>query len=247
MQILINGEERFYSKKEKYMKSKLLDDLNKNGFTLKMTCTKRTNLVIKALSITEYDDSVEVNHTESELPKPLITNTAIEPEQKPKFEMCLALLPEEIRNEIIKTDNFLRSLRPLKFKRQIEKYGNKITYLASKHGFSYIIYPSNDVMHHALSWYIITNGKPELWHRKADMMEATLNKLEEAEPDLAERMFFNLTECNACCKCLVKTLYEFKGIKKITCHGRMDLKMSVPDFMDVRTFINTVNQLVIEV
>ena len=247
MQILVNGEERFYSEKEKYMKSKLLKELNSKGFTLKMTCTKRTKLYIKSLSITEYDETPEIVHSNIDLPKPWTSNEAVVKGQKPTFESCISLLSGEIREEIMKTDSFLRTLRPMKFKRQLEKYGNKITYVASEYGFSYAVFPSNDVMYHSLSWYIITSSKPEFWHRKADMMEKTLNKLAETSPEFAERMFSNLTECINCRSgCAVKTLYEFNDNKKLACHGIMEFKMCVSDFEDVRTFINTVNQLLIQ-
>lgn len=244
MQILVNGEERYYSEKERYMKSKLFKENNDSGFAFKIACSKRTNLCIKALRITEYDQSAGIVHTAGELPAPAITNEAVEKGQKPDFENSTALLPDEIRDEIIKTDIFLRSLKPMKFKRQIEKYGNKITYLASDHGFSYAIYPSNDIMHHSLSWYIITSGKPETWHRKADLMEVTLKRLSETSPEIARRMFFNLKECVACCPCIVKTLYEFEDKKKLACHGLMEFKMNTIDFDDVRTFIGTVNTLI---
>lgn len=246
MQILVNGEERFYSEKEKYMKSKLLKELDSTGFTLKISCTKRTNLFIRSLSITEYDEVSKITHSNINLPKPWTSNEAVVAGQKLKFESCISLLPSEIRDEIVKTDGFLCSLRPMKFKRQLEKHGNKITYLASEYGFSYAVYPSNDVMYHSLCWYILTNSKPEFWHRKSDMMEATLNKLAETSPEFAERMFSNLAECIACCPCSVKTLYEFNGKKKLACHGIMEFKMCVSDFDDVRTFINAVNQLLIE-
>ncbi len=247
MQILVNGEERYYSEKEKYMKSKLLKEFNHNGFELKIACTKRTDMYIKALSITEYDELPAIVRTAIDLPKPWTSNEAIAAGQKPKFDSCISMLPSEIQDEIVSMDTFLRSLRPMKFKRQLEKYGNKITYLASEYGFSYAIYPSNDVMYHSLCWYIITNSKPEFWHRKADMMEMTLNKLAETSPEFAERMFINLNECIACISgCTVKTLYGFNGKKKLTCHGIMEFKMCVSDFKDVRIFINTVNRLLIE-
>jgi hypothetical protein len=246
MQIHINGEERYYSEKEKYMTSKLLKEFNHTGFTFKIACNKRTNLIIKSLSITEYDETAEMNHADISLPVPLKTNQAVAPDQKPQFDTCIALLPKEIKNEIIKTDEFLRSLKPMKFRRQIEKHGNKITYLASDNGFSYGLYPSNDIMYHTLGWYIITNGKPEFWHRKADMMEETLKKLAETLPEFAERMFVNLTECISCSQhCAVKTLYEFNCKKKLACHGLMEFKMCVSDFQDVRVFINSINQLLI--
>jgi hypothetical protein len=242
MQVLINGEERFYSEKEKYMKSKQLKEFNDKGFAFKLASTKCTKLVIKSLNITEYDDTSEIIHSDTNMPKPLIINEAVGIDQKPTFENCISLLPKELQDEIKKTDNFLRSLKPMKFKRQIEKHGNKITYLASDYGFSYGLYPSNDVMYHSLGWYIITSSKPELWHRKADLMEITLNKLSETSPEFAEKMFFNLKECVACYPhCRAKTLYEFKNKKKVACHGLMEFKMCASDFEDVRTFINTIN------
>lgn len=245
MQILVNGEEKYFSKKEKYMKSELLKELNETGFTLKIACEKRTNLVLKSLSITEYDDSKsDIKHTNTELPRPVLSNEAAGTDQKPVFENCIAMLPEEIHAEILKTDEFLRSLKPMKFKRQIEKHGNKITYLASDYGFSYALHPSNDVMTHSMSWYILTGSKPELWHRKADRMEETLKRLAENSPELAERMFLNLAECIGCnSQCAVRTLYQFKEKKKAVCHGIMKLKMCVSDFEDVRAFISAVNEL----
>ena len=244
MQVLINGEERFYSQKEKYMKSKQFEQCNQNGFIFKIACTKRTNLVIESLKITEFDGTVEILHKDVPLPKPITTNVAVNLEGKPTFESCISLLPKEIQEEIIKTDSFLRSLKPLKFKRQIEKHGNKITYLASDYGFSYSLYPSNDVMHHSLWWYIITGCKPEFWQRKADMMEVVLNKLADTSEEFAERMFNNLKECIACREgCTVRTLYEHKDKKKLTCHGLMEFKMCASDFEEARSFISTINKL----
>lgn len=57
--------------------------------------------------------------------------------EKPKFDTSISFLPIDIQKKIMETDEFLLSLNPLKFRRQIEKNGNKITYLASKYNFSY--------------------------------------------------------------------------------------------------------------
>lgn len=40
MQIIIDGEERYYSKKERYMKSPLFKDMNSAGFEFKIACDK---------------------------------------------------------------------------------------------------------------------------------------------------------------------------------------------------------------
>lgn len=241
IQIIINGEERFYSVKEKYMKSKLLAELNNTGFTFKIASDKNTSLIIKTLNITEYDEIANIEHHNAVLPEPIKSNEAVTQDQKPEFDTCISMLPKEIHDEILKTDSYLRSLKPMKFKRQIEKHGNKITYLASDYGFSYTLYLSNDIMTHSLCWYIITNGKPDSWHRKADLMEATLKKLAETSPEYAEKMFNNLAECIGCYNpCLAKTPYEFNGKNKLACHGMMEFKMCVSDFEDARTFINEI-------
>jgi hypothetical protein len=41
-------------------------------------------------------------------------------------------------------------------------------------------------MYHSLQWYIITNSKPEFWHRKADMMVETLQKSAEFSLEYAK-------------------------------------------------------------
>jgi len=41
-------------------------------------------------------------------------------------------------------------------------------------------------------WYIVTGGKPETWHRKADYMEETLAEITWSDPPLADRIFYAL-------------------------------------------------------
>lgn len=247
MQILIGGEERYYSKKERYMKSPALREMNREGFELKIACDKLVNLCIKSVSITEYDDSCGIFHPGTELPGAVTKNAAVAPGEKPTFEKCISLLPVHIRNEIVKTDEYLRSLKTLKFKRLLEKNGNKITYVASDYGFSYAIYLSNDIFDHSLQWYIITNGKPETWHRKANRMEETLNRLAHTSPDFAERMFSNLDDCVGCYRnCLAKTPYQFHDRRRTACHGKLKFKMGASGFADVRAFVEEINRLVRE-
>ncbi len=247
MQIIINGEERYYSKRERYMKSPAFSELNEEGLELKIACDKLVNLGIKSVTITEYGDTCGIFHSGTELPAAITKNEVIAPGEKPSFEKCMSLLPAHIQNEIVKTDVYLKSLKLLKFKRQLEKNGNKITYTSSDYGFSYTIYLSNDIFDHSLQWYIITNGKPETWHRKADMMEETLNRLADTSPDFAERMFFNLDDCVGCCRnCLAKTRYQLYDKYKMVCHGKLKFRMSVSGFEDVRVFIEEINHLVQE-
>ena len=240
MQILIDGEERYYSKREKYMKSPMFGGMNDDGFPLKISCAKRTNLEIRSIHVTEYDDTAGIIHILD--PK---EDKPVPPTEKPTFESCLSGLPDALRAAVIDMDSWLRSLRPIKFKRQIDKNGEKISYVASEQGFSYAIHPSGSVLYHTLQWYILTQGKPETWGRKADRMEDTLHHLAQSDPAFALRMFHNLQECVGGYGpgCLAKTPYTFAGEKVIACHGKMFFTMNLSEFEDVKRFISAVNEI----
>ena len=247
MQILINGEERYYSKKERYRKAPEFQVMNEEGLELKITCDKLTQLTIRSLTITEYEDSCNIIRFREELPAAITKNEAVALGEKPTFEKCISRLPVDIQSEIIQMDEFFKSIRPLKFKRQLEKNGNKITYVASDYGVSYAIYLSNDLFDHSLQWYLITSGKPEIWHRKADDMEETLTRLAKRSPEFAQRMFYNLEDCVGCYgHCLAKTRYHFGDKQKVVCHGKLMFKMSASGFEDVRSFIEEINSFVKE-
>jgi hypothetical protein len=247
MQILINGEERYYSKKEKYMKSPAFGERNKEGFELKLACDKLVNLCIKEICITEYENSCGIIHSEAELPPAITQNYVAAPGEKLTFDKYISNLPKYFQVELIKMDEYLKSLKSLKIKRILEKNGNKITYVSSDYGFSYAINLNCDTFGHSLQWYIITSGKPETWHRKANMMEETLNRLDKHSPEMADRMFTNLLDCVGCYNtCLAKTRYQFKDKQKIACHGKLAFKMSMAGFEDVRIFVDEINRIVKE-
>ncbi len=244
MEVRVNNEVRYYSTKERYMTPSVRKEYGDRSFPIKISCSKHAKLIMKDITITEYEEDIMPDSKYYVLPSPITRNEAVPLHEKPTLESCISLLPSLLKEEIIKTDTFLRALKPMKFKRQIEKSGNKISYLSSDYGFSYHIYPSNDTLYHSFSWYIITNGKPEQWHRKTDHMVLTLTKIAETNCNFAEKLFGNLKECIGCCPCIVKTPYEFHGTKKISCHGLMEFKMHPSDFEDVRIFIKTVNELI---
>jgi len=99
-------------------------------------------------------------------------------------------------------------------------------------------------MHHSVQWYIITNSKPELWHRKANPLEALLESIETHSPELAARIFYNLNECIGCREqCYAKTPYTYQSEKRLTCHGHIFFKMSPPDFQDVRELFGGLNSM----
>jgi hypothetical protein len=113
---------------------------------------------------------------------------------------------------------------------------------------SYAIYLSNEIFDHSIQWYLITKGKPETWHRKADYMEEILAKLHDSSPDFAKRLFYSFEDCVGCYQtiCLAKTQYQLGEKKRIVCHGKLKFKMNESGFEDVRIFINEVNNLVLE-
>lgn len=248
MQILIGGEERFYSRKLAYMnkrKCPKLAAINGDGFSIGFMLAKLSALSMKSIAVTEFEECV-----------PIVRGTFEEgqcitkPESgKPTFESVIVNLPPEYQDEISKTDIFLRSLKPLKFKRSIDKNGGKITWVASDYGVSWQIEPDGNYTRHSFWWYIVTGGKPETWHRKADYMEEVLNEITKSDLRLAGRIFFALNDCVDCgygSSCLGKTLYEYDSLKRLTCHGKVVLRMCHEDFSDVREFFRHLNDLVVK-
>ena len=227
LQILINGQERFYSRKLAYMNKKKhqeLDALNANGFTLGLAVFKRSTLAVKSITVTEYDDRAPVERgTFEEIPRP----ASREERPKPTFERVIAGLPREYQDEAMETDSFLRSLRPMKFRRAVDKNGGKVSWVASDYGISYHISPSGDQLSHRFGWYIVHSGLPDTWHRKADHLVETLNHIATSDPALADCLFYAINDCVGCygTRCLAKTLYEFNGEKRIACHGTIMLQM----------------------
>jgi len=241
MQILINGEERFYSRKQAYMRVKTLKEQNMD-FSIRLAVSKLSTLNIKTITVTEFDDKAPVVRGGFEVIKP----QPVDGERpKPTFESVISALSQETKNEITKMDNFLTSLRPVKFKRALDKNGGKISYVASDFGISYMVNVSGAESSQNFGWYIVTGGKPETWHRKADCMEETLAEIARSDPPLAERIFYALNDCVDCYgqRCLAKTPYAFNGQKKVACHGRVMLRICSSDFNDVREFFLHLNTL----
>ena len=178
-------------------------------------------------------------------------NKAADASPKPLFEIMIADLPQEYKDEITKTDIYLKSMRPLKFKRTIDKKAKKITYVASDYGVSYMFKISNDKLTHNFQWYIVYNGKPETWHRRADYMEETLIHIAKSDPALSDRVYNALKICpgfDNCYgeRCLARTPYAYKNKKRLTCHGGVELGMDQNDFFDAREFFRYLNELIEE-
>ena len=240
MQIIIGGEERYFSQKQAYMKSKRPFEYDPDKLKIRLAVTKLSTLSIKSISVTEYDKQAPIVRgafVESS------RNDAQGERPKPSFESAISGLTHDYQSEIRAMDKFLTSLRPMKFRRAVDKNGGKISYVASGYGFSYAINLSGAATSHNFGWYIVTNGKPETWGRKADNMEQALVETAKTDPALAERVFYALNDCVGCYgpRCLAKTLYAFNGQKRLTCHGRAMLRMRPGDFSDARGFINIIN------
>lgn len=227
MQILINGEQRYYSTKEKYMKSPAFPELNAAGFPLRLSCIKRTGVTVHSCTITESETDFETVKQEY-MPEPVLRNMPLLPGEKPGFDAMIARLPEEIRRKVIEMDGFLRSYKPIKFRRTLEKNGNKIYYNASTTGASYTIYLSRDILTHSLR---IPNG-----------FEAMLDRLSEEDAAFADRIFSYLRDCSGCYGpgCGARTPYTFHGKTRQTCHGKIEFKMEASEFDDVVRLIQMI-------
>ena len=165
------------------------------------------------------------------------------------FTILTSTLPQALKDEITETDSFLKALRPLKFKRTIDKRANKITCVAADYGVSYMFKITGDTLAHNFQWYIVTGGKPETWHRKADYMEETLDEIAKADYPFAVRVFNALKHCpggDNCygMRCLARTPYAFGEQKRLTCHGKVELGSNSEDFSDAREFFRYLNGLV---
>ncbi|MEN6470206.1 MAG: hypothetical protein ABFC62_01940 [Clostridiaceae bacterium] len=242
MQIHVGGEERFYSRKQAYMKAKDIGEQNAEGFAIALTVSKLSTLCVKRIAVTEFDGRAPIVRGEYAESKP---SSAEGERQKPTFESVLSALPRELRGEIMETDRFLISLRPLKFKRAVDKGGKKVSYVAPEFGVSYAIHASGAQSSHDLGFYIVCGGKVETWHRKADFMEEALAETAKTDPALAERIFYALNDCVGCYggACLAKTPYAFEAEKRMTCHGRSRLRMCSDDLRDAREFFRHLNAL----
>ncbi|MCL2530758.1 MAG: hypothetical protein FWE40_01190 [Oscillospiraceae bacterium] len=236
MQILINGETRYFSKSEKYMRSATQEELE-----LKLGTCKFAEVIIKKMTVEEYDvepDAVPINNEIGETRLYFIRRGV-----KAGFEECISLLAPALQAEIIKTDQFLLSEKELKIKRKIEgdQLGCKITYTSSVHGFSYSLRINEHLMSHSYWWYMVSNYKYEgkFMGRKNDLTNSVLKSVYDLSPEIADRLVDYYGKCNGCSQtCAVKTVYELNGKKFVSCHGQMHMNMNLQTFEDFRFTLN---------
>ena len=238
MQLIINGEERYFNKKDIYMKSPSVDTDFKDGFEFKIACHKRTEVLIKSLTITEYDDEPDfpVLPREDFIYSPCLTSS-----EKPTLDDCIQELTQDLKDKIYDMDKYLRSL---KFKRIVEGGypESKITYILPK-VISYKIKISHNLLTH---WTMLLNG-----NYIGDFNSEILSKLAETDSGFADEIFFRMNDCTRCNGkgtggpgCMNYNLIEYNGKKKINCAFTVKFKMIPSDFADVKKLINAVIALI---
>ena len=247
MQLIISGEERYFSKKDAYMKSPLTDTEFADGFGLSITCYKRTEIVIKSLTVTEYAEEPEF----AVLPKTEFTYApTLMKTETPTLEDCVKDLSPELQACILEMEQHLRAL---KFRRKIEGGypESKITYFVPK-VVSYQIKISHHLLTHRttamLGFYVNNSIERDTFN------VAFLSKLEAIDPGLAEKIFSRMHEVHCtsgqgkpCCRgnhsCAHFNLTEYKGRKKNNCQHIVQFKMIPADFADVKKVIAAILDL----
>jgi len=242
MRLIINGEERYFNKKDIYMKSPSVYTDFPDGFGFKLACRKRTEVCIKSLTVTEYDSEPDF----PELPKKeLIYSPTLTSTDKPTLEDCIKDLSSELKDCLYDIDKYLREL---KFRSKIEGGypESKITYFIPK-VVSYQIKISRHLMTHRttamLGFYINNSGE-----RTDEFNIRFLELLDETEHGLAGEIFYRMYElhCGSCRgdhSCNHYNPTEYKGSKKNNCQHIVQFKMLPSDFCDVKKVIDAIIKL----
>jgi len=174
-------------------------------------------------------------------------------EKKSKLETAIKNLPLELKNEILKMDEYLlKDMRKnLKFKRTFEAEGSRISYV-SPWGFRYKLYLSGEDIvggWHNISWiyYNTQREKQKYGKHKPDYTVKALHKLAETSSEFANKLFDQMKECVGCrgkVGCTAgNSKYEFNGKKKTLCCGFV-FKMIPSDFGDVKKMIKAISEVV---
>ncbi|MCL2508846.1 MAG: hypothetical protein FWF05_06690 [Oscillospiraceae bacterium] len=241
MQLIINGEERYFNRKDIYMKSPMTDTDFPDGFGLSLACLKRTEVTVKSLTVTEYTEEPEF----AALPKEdFIYAPTLTPTDHPALEGCIKDLSPELKACVRGMD---KHLKELKFRRKIEGGypESKITYFVPK-VVSYQIKISHHLLAHRttamLGFYINHAGERDQFNVQF------LSKLEEISPSLAGEIFYRMYElhCGSCRgnhSCAHYNLTEYNGRKKNNCQHIVQFKMIPADFDDVKKVIGVILDL----
>ncbi|MCL2512444.1 MAG: hypothetical protein FWF08_00965 [Oscillospiraceae bacterium] len=242
MQLSINGEERYFSKKDIYMKSPLMETDFKDGFGFKIACHKRTEVYIKSLTATEYKDEPEfpVLPKKDYIYAPTLTKT-----DKPALGDCIKDLTPELKDCVIDMDKHLKAL---KFRRLIEGGypESRVTYTMPRVALWKMNISHNLMTHRTMAMLGFYVNQAGIHTEKFNTL--FLRRLEEYSPDFAGEIFFRMSQANYCktCggnRCSNYNLTEYKGIKKNNCAHFVQFKMIPSDFDDVKKVIETIIDL----
>jgi len=152
----------------------------------------------------------------------------------------LAAMPPEFKESAIEMDGFLKSLRPLKFKRTVDK--RKINYVSAEYGISYAILPLDEKPTQHFGWYYLHNKETGEWYRKTDYFIQTLADIAKSDSEAAKRIFGAINNCRSCKgnPCAV-IAYTYDGEDKLACYGRVILELNPIDFSDAKLFFTHLN------
>ncbi len=245
MQVSVDGEVRYYSKKEKYMKLPQFAEQNAKGFSLKLACSKLTRAELKSIRVTQFEEG------ELSMPPESVNGKAvlgIDKSVKSDLQECMSMLAPELQRQIVEMDGRLLAAKKLKIKRKIEgdHRACKINYV-SAHGFSYAMHIYENVMDHFFWWYMVSNYKYENKYmgRKNDLTAQTFDVLGREDKEAAGRLFSCYNECIGCSQqCTVKTFYTYNGEEKASCHGQMMMNMNVQTFSDLHRMFHAIEEVI---
>jgi hypothetical protein len=123
----------------------------------------------------------------------------------------------------------------MKFRKSINKNGH-LTYESSC-GFRFEIKEYGAGLTFLTAW--VKNDK------KPDYTNDVIYKLAESSPDLAKKIFAKIHGCEAHSRgCARTVMYEFSGESKLSCCGRMNIKMDSTGFEELKSFITAASEVI---
>ena len=248
MWVRVDGELRCLAQKEPYQKALKKGecaDAFAAGFDAALACDKETTLTVYELSVTEYDDDAPAAPPRDEVRPLLFSPGGLCPGPTSTLEECVQALPDDLRDGLLKTDEYLRTgCGPeLKFTRKIEGRFPccKLTYTAP-HKLSYRVQISGSYLRHSLGW---------LWTREdrqgSDRTVEWLQTMAESDAAQADALFYKMKDCCGCSKapeqCMNRSPYAFAGQKKLSCQGRFHFKGRADAFDDVRRSVEACREM----
>lgn len=255
MWIIINNECRCISKKDPYIKALKMNSIPEEwsgGFNIGIAGDKRTQLTLKSIDITEYENEEPIAPGGTITIKP--PEAGLTTSEKSTVEECIQGLTPDLQKEILRTDEYLLNdmKKSMKFKRQIDGgYPNsRITYV-SPLGISYKIFITDFLVSHDIGWVDYNTKREQEKYggiKKADYTVETLKKLAETSLEFSNEIFSRMKECVDCVGnggCMHTKSYEHDGKRKSSCGGRIHFKMFPSDFGDLRKVLCAIDDVII--